>query len=133
MTLAMTTSLYCLLIAVVLPYLLAGSSLYFRLKQFGTINTREPRQQAAELQGAGARVVAAQLNAWEALLVFAAALFVASISGVGTETVNQASLIFIAGRVLHGVFYIADNAPLRSLSFAVSFGSCISLFIAALF
>jgi len=127
----MTTSLYCLLIAVVLPYLLAGSSLYFRLKQFGTINTREPRQQAAELQGA--RVVAAQLNAWEALLVFAAALFVASISGVGTETVNQASLIFIAGRVLHGVFYIADNAPLRSLSFAVSFGSCISLFIAALF
>jgi len=128
-----TTALYCLFIAVMLPYLLAGGSVYFRIKQFGSVNVNQPRAQAGQLEGPGARIVAAQLNAWEALLVFAAALFIANIMGVDAKTINLASAMFISARVLHALFYIAGQAPLRSLSFIVAFGSCLWLFIAALF
>ncbi len=129
----MTTPFYCLLIAIFLPYLIAGGSAYFRIKQFGSVDARQPRAQAALLEGVGARVNAAQYNAWEALIVFAAALFVAIVSNVDPATIANASMLFVAARILHALFYIGDIAALRSLSFAVAFGSCLWLFSAALF
>ncbi len=129
----MTTGLYCLFIAVLLPYLIAGSSAYFRIKQFGVVNNQNPRQQAAALEGAGARIVAAQANAWEALLVFASALFIANVSGVDASVVTTASIIFIVGRVLHPICYVANLATLRSISFVVAMGSCLWLIGSSLF
>lgn len=128
----MTTPLFCLLLAVMLPYMIAGSSIYFRLKQFGRIDLNQPRAQAAQLEGYGARVNAAQYNAWEALVVFATALLVADMSNVSIDTMTQASLIFVAARILHAFFYITDQAILRSTSFVVGFGACIWLFVEAL-
>ncbi len=128
----MTTPLYCLLVAVMLPYMIAASSAYFRIKQFGRIDLQQPRAQAALLEGFGARVNAAQYNAWEALVVFATALLVANISGVSIAIMTQASLIFVGARILHAFFYIADKAILRLTSFLVGFGTCIWLFIEAL-
>lgn len=81
---------YCLFIAVLLPYFVAGASVYFRLGQFGKVDTHQPREQASRLQGAGERVVSAQYNAWEALGVFIAALYTATVAGVEADTVNQA-------------------------------------------
>lgn len=115
----MTTPYYYLMIALLLPYFIAGSSVYFRLKQFGTVNLRQPRVQADELEGSGARLNAAQYNAWEALLIFACAVFVATANNVDPETMTNASMLFIAARACHAIFYVADIAPLRVLSFVV--------------
>ena len=73
----MTTPLWCLLIAALIPYVLAGISGYYKAQQFDAIDNNNPRAQSAQLEGAGARASAAQSNAWEAFAIFTAAVLVA--------------------------------------------------------
>jgi uncharacterized MAPEG superfamily protein len=124
----MTTPFWCLLIAILMPYVLAGTGSYFKVKQFGSLDNNQPRVQAAGLSGTGARVNAAQQNAWEALAVFSTSVFVAHFAGADPGGSATASLVFVAARILHAVFYAADLAPLRSLSFALGIGACLRLF-----
>ena len=124
----MTTPFWCLLVAVLLPYVWAGTSGYYKKQQFGSLDANHPRAQSAALQDAGARANAAQLNSWEALAVFGAAVMVAHLAGADESLSATASIIFVAARALHGVFYIKNLAPLRSLSFLVAFGACFWLF-----
>ena len=128
-----TIPYYCLFFAVIMPYIIATCSVYYRKAQFGSINDKQPRAQANQLEGAGARVVAAQCNAWEALIVFAIALHTATLAGVDPQSMTQASLIFVGARILHPIFYVADIAMLRSLSFIIGFGSCLYLLGKAVF
>ncbi len=124
----MTTPFWCLLVAVLLPYVWAGVGVYYKRQQFGAIDANHPRAQSAALTDAGARANAAQLNSWEALPVFGAAVLVAHLAGADAGLSAVASLVFVASRVLHGSFYIRNLAPLRSLSFTVGFGACLWLF-----
>lgn len=128
----MTTPLICLAIALLLPYLLAGGSVYYRRKQLGTVNINDPRTQATQLTGAGARIVNAQHNAWEALIIFTVSLFIATQAGVKPETMTIASVVFIAARVCHAFFFIAGVATGRVLSFSTALGACLWLIINAL-
>jgi uncharacterized MAPEG superfamily protein len=123
-----TTPFWCLLVAVLLPYVWTGVGGYYKKEQFGSIDAKHPRAQSAALEGAGARVNAAQLNSWEALPVFIAAVMVAHLAGANAGLSAAASILFVAARILHGVFYIKDLAPLRSLAFAVGLGACLWLF-----
>ena len=124
----MTTPFWCLLVAVLLPYVWTGVGVYYKKQQFGTIDANNPRAQSAALNEAGARANAAQLNSWEALPVFGAAVTVAHLAGADAALSATASLVFVASRVLHGLFYISNRAPLRSLSFTVGLGACLWLF-----
>lgn len=128
----MTVPFWCLLVACLIPIILSWVSGYYRQQQFGAVDNKLPRLQSAKLEGAGARAVAAQQNAWEALQVFTAAVFVAHASGVAdAANAALAAQLFIVARVLHAVFYLADKDILRSLAFLVSFGSSIWLFVMA--
>jgi len=124
----MTIPFWCVLIAIFIPYVLAGVGTSFKKKQFGSVDNNEPRSQAAALEGSGARANAAQLNAWEALAVFGLAVVVAHLAGADPDKSAVASGVFIGARVLHAVFYIADLAPFRTLMFAVGTGCCLWLF-----
>lgn len=124
----MTTPFWCVLVAVFIPYVLAGLGGYYKTRQFGSLDNRHPRAQAALLVGAGARAWAAQENAWEALAVFGLAVVIANLAGGDPGLSSLASLLFLGARVLHAVFYLADLAPLRSLAFMVGFGCCLWLF-----
>jgi uncharacterized MAPEG superfamily protein len=129
----MTTQLICLLIGMLLPYIWAFSSLPFRNGQFGKIDLNEPRVQAEQLTGGGARAVGAQSNAWEALIIFSVANFAAFAMNV--EPGGQwglAAMIWAAARVGHGIFYIMGIAPLRVLSFVIATGMSIWIMIMAL-
>lgn len=123
----MTTPFWCLLIAVIIPYVTAGIAVYFKNRQFGTVDNNNPRVQAASLEGAGARALAAQQNAWEALAVFTAAVVIASLTDADPTKSAIACVIFVIARCFHAGFYIADLASLRSLSFAVGFVCCLYL------
>ncbi|NND39773.1 MAG: MAPEG family protein, partial [Pseudomonadales bacterium] len=81
------------------------------------------------LTGAGARIVAAQSNAWEALALYSATLLVVLLSDVPLESVAVPALIFGLSRILHPVMYIANQATLRSIVFVVGFGSCIYMML----
>ena len=77
----MTVPFWCLFIGALIPTLLAFTGGYFKAQQFENVDNNNPRQQSAQLTGAGARAVAAQGNAWEALAVFTAAVAVNSLGG----------------------------------------------------
>ncbi len=127
----MTTPFWCLLFAVLIPYVLAGTVGYFKSAQLGSIDNHDPRAQSAQLRGPGARAVAAQANAWEALPVFASAVFVAHLAGADAAGSAAAALLFVAMRIAHAACYLADLATARSVVFLIGFGSCLWLFVLA--
>ena len=127
----MTTPLWCLVITALLPYALSTLGGYFRQKQFGTLDNKNPRAQESALEGAGARVQAAQENAWEALPVFAVAVIVAHLAGADPDRSATAALVFVATRILHPIFYVANLDLLRSLVFLVGLANVIWLFVLA--
>ena len=123
----MTTPLRCLLIVALLPYLLAWVGGYLKVRQFGRLDNKNPRQQTARLEGVGARIAAAQANAWEALGLFTAAIVVAHLGGQDPARAAWLSQLFVATRLLHPVFYGLDLDKLRSLVFIVGLGCVIGL------
>ena len=125
----MSVVLWCLLIAVAIPYVLAGIGGYLRTKQFGTLDNNNPRQQAQQATGAAARAVAAQQNAWEALAVFTAAVVSAFVTQADAGTASTLAMAWVAFRVLHAVFYLADLATLRSLVFVGALVCAVWLFV----
>lgn len=127
----MTTPFWCLLIVAVLPYLLANLGGYFKFQQFGNLDNNHPRLQAARLEGIGARALAAQMNAWEALSVFSAAVFMAHLAHADPEASATAAKVFVATRIAHPAFYLADIAPARSAVFLVGLGALGRLFYLA--
>lgn len=125
----MTVPFVCLLIVLLIPYTLSTLGGYLRVKQFGTLDNKNPRRQAAELEGVGARAWAAQANAWEAVPVFTAAVLVAHVSGADPGRSATAAIAFVVFRVLHAIFYLANLDVLRSLVFLGGLGSAIWLFV----
>lgn len=124
----MTTPFWCLLIVAVLPYVLANLGGYFKFRQFGSLDNNHPRLQAMKLEGIGARALAAQMNAWEALSVFATAVFLAHLTHADPEASATAAQIYVVTRLAHPVLYLADLATPRSLVFLVGLGSLARLF-----
>jgi uncharacterized MAPEG superfamily protein len=127
----MTTPFWCLFVVVLIPYVLAGVGGYFRGKAFGEADNKNPRAQAARLEGPGAHAYAAQANAWEATAVFTAAVFTAHAAGVPAASAAPWTIAFVVARVLHPVFYLMDQDKLRSLSFLAGFVCVIALFVKA--
>lgn len=121
-----------LMILCILPMLCGWVSGYYRHKQLGVVDNKHPRQQNAQLTGAGARAVAAQMNAWEALAVYAAALLAVNISAVPVEQYATLTLVFLGLRVLHAICYVANQDILRSLVFLGGYGICLFMFVLAL-
>lgn len=128
----MTTPLWCLFIVALMPYPLAFLSGYFKNSQLGSVDNKNPRAQALLLEGPGARTVAAQANAWEALAVFTAAVVAAHLAGADPGSSATAAMLFVVARVLHAVFYVANLDLLRSLAFVFGLGNAIWLFSLAI-
>lgn len=120
----MTVPLWCLVVAIALPPLWAVCVEVFRKRQFGAIDNHHPRAQAAALEGAGARARGAEQNAWEALPTFMGCVLIAHVAGADPTWSAVASGLFVAVRVAHGFLYIADLAPLRSLSYLAGMACC---------
>jgi len=129
----MTVPFWCLFIGALLPTLLAFTGGYFKSQQFDSVDNNNPRAQSAQLTGVGARAVAAQSNAWEALAVFTAAVMVNHLGGGSAGTAATMAGIWLVARVVHAGAYLADMASLRSLSFLVGTVCSITLFLAPAF
>ena len=125
----MTTPLWCLAAVAFLPYVVAWSGAYFKVKQFGTLDNKNPRRQSARLEGVGERLAAAQANAWEALPFFTAAVVTAQLAGAAPGPAAWLSEGFLLTRLLHPIFYGADLDKLRSLAFLGGLGCVVGLFV----
>ncbi|AZO85012.1 hypothetical protein BOO88_03130 [Stutzerimonas stutzeri] len=124
----MTVALWCILIAIFLPYLCTGVAKVsggFRLK-----DNHDPRGFLDSLEGLGKRANAAQLNSFEVTPAFAAAVIVAHLAGnAELVTINVLSVLFITSRLLFIIFYLADLAALRSLMWFVGMALIVSFFV----
>lgn len=79
------------------------------------------------MAGWATRMQAAHYNAVENLVVFAALVLVAHVSGISNETTALACVIYFWARVVHFVVYTLRIPWLRTLAFVVGFGCQIAL------
>jgi uncharacterized MAPEG superfamily protein len=126
----MTVPFWCLLVGVLLPYVWSFAKIP-SLNELGGPDNKQPRAQAAKLTGKGARLVAAQANAWEALGIFAPAVLVNHVAGGNPQTASVTCVIWVVARCLHGYFYMQDIDKARSASFLVGLLCVIALFVQA--
>jgi uncharacterized MAPEG superfamily protein len=121
----MTLALWCLMIAALLPIACAGIAKW----GFSGFDNNNPRAWLARQQGWRARAHAAQLNSWEALAIFAAAVLTAHVVGAPQGRVDALAAGFVVARLAYVGCYLADRASLRSVVWLVGLGLSIALFI----
>lgn len=120
----MSIAYWCILIAALLPYLWVTIA-----KRSGErYNNRAPREwQARQDNPRSHRAHAAHLNGFESFPALVAGVLMAQLAGIDPTTINLLAIVFTVARVLHGVFYIANQAALRSLVWVVGFASALAL------
>ena len=113
----------CVLIAALLPYIWVTVA-----KSGGRkYDNRDPRAWlATQDDGRVRRGNNAQLNAFEAFPAFAASVLMAQFAHVDARHVGWLAAAFVVFRVLHGLFYLANNHRVRSL---VGFGGFICVMV----
>ncbi|WP_223570378.1 MAPEG family protein [Pseudomonas sp. BF-R-26] len=125
----MTVALWCILIAICLPYLCTGVA-KFSGGKFGLKQNHDPRAFLDSLEGVARRAHSAQLNSFEVTPAFAAAVIVAHLAGnADLVTINVLAVLFITSRLLYIICYLADWAILRSLVWAIGMGLIGSFFV----
>lgn len=123
----MSFAYWCVLIAAVLPYIWTAVA-----KARPGYNNRNPRAWVAKSDNyLVQRANAAHLNAFENFAPFAAGVILAQLAGVEASTVNALAIAFVTFRILHGLFYVADKPPLRSLSWLGGFACAAALIVLA--
>ncbi len=117
----MTIALWCVSIAAMLPYVAV-------LLVKGRDN-ESPRASEAKLTGRDARLVGAQLNAFEAFPFFAFSVLAAHVVKGPSHVVDALALLFLAARVAHMTAYAAGKGSLRSAMFSLGFLAVIAIFV----
>lgn len=124
----MTVAYWCILIAALLPYVWATIA-----KARPGYSNRNPRAWVAKQSEnySVQRAYNAHLNAFENFAPFAAGVVMAQLAGVPADTVSKLAMAFVAFRVLHGIFYLGNLPPLRSLSWLGGFACTAALIVLA--
>jgi uncharacterized MAPEG superfamily protein len=115
----MTTLIWSLFIAVLLPFL-AKIPLAYAMNKQGGYNNNHPREQQSKLTGFGARALAAHQNAFESLTIFAPAVLLAIATQHTGNNIVILAIVHVCARVLYNVLYLADIDKLRTLVWTVA-------------
>lgn len=122
----MTTALWCVLVAALLPFLFTGLA-----KASKRFDNAAPRDYFEQSTGWRKRAHWAQLNSFEAFPAFAAAVIIAHLVAGPNATADTLALVFIAARLIYGVLYVVNKPTLRSLAWFVGIACVVGLFIVA--
>lgn len=125
----MTIALWCVLIGALLPLVWTWYA-KFTGTGFKPRNNYNPREFEESLEGARKRAHWAQLNSFEAFPPFAAAVIIAGmINRIDADRLDQLAIAWVLLRITYGVLYIADRAPLRSLTWAAATACWVAMFV----
>lgn len=128
----MNIAFVCVLIACAMPLLLTVIAKAGGARTGQPFDNNHPRAWLAKLSGWPLRANAAQQNSWEALPIFIAGVLMATVANVPQATIDFWAVWFIVARVIYAVLYVADQASLRSLIWALALASPARLMIAAI-
>lgn len=124
----MSIAYWCILIAAALPYV------WVIIAKSGApnYNNKDPRGWIAKQDSYRVRNAnAAHLNAFEAFAPFAAAVLMAQFAGVDPGRISMLAMVFIAFRILHGIFYLTGTQAMRSLVWLGGFVCVAALMVMA--
>lgn len=125
----MTIAFWCVLVAICLPLACAGIAKIASGK-YGVRANHDPRAFLDTLQGLPKRAHSAQLNSFEAVPAFVAAVIIAHWVGHAQQaTLDLLAVMYIATRLLYIACYLADWATLRSLVWIAGAALIVSFFI----
>jgi uncharacterized MAPEG superfamily protein len=125
----MTIAYWCVLAAIMLPYIWAGVAKFssgFKLR-----DNHNPRDYLDKLQGSAKRAHWAQLNTFESTPGFMAAVIIAHQLAAAQERIDAIAVTYIVFRLIYGIFYFIDQAVLRSLVWTGGVACIVALFVLA--
>jgi uncharacterized MAPEG superfamily protein len=121
----MKFSLWCILIAGILPYVSAGIA----KSGFKDFDNNNPRAWLAQQTGFRARANAAQQNSFEAFPFFAVVVLIAYILQAPANWVNLLAGLFVAARIGFIYCYVTDKASLRSICWTIGVICVLGIFV----
>jgi len=122
----MTTLIWCLFIAALLP-LLAKGPVAYAMNKLGGYNNNHPREQQSKLTGFGARALAAHQNAFESLMIFAPAVLLAIATQHTDKNIMLLAIVHVCARIAYNILYLMDIDKLRTLVWSVATISSFSI------
>lgn len=125
----LSTAIYAMIAASVLPFLTAA--LAKLMGRFQIKDNQSPRTFQQNLSGAAARIHAAQLNHYETLPVFLAAVLTAQYMVVPQPLINAFAWAYVFLRVIYVAAYGLNLATFRSIIWTLAFFCPMYLFFIA--
>ena len=129
----MTVAYWCVLVAFLLPYVCFGIA---RNRGRGPDGKRlrdgrNPRDFPNTIHGLPKRAWDAQLNAFESFPGFAAAVIISHLAHAPQQQIDVLAALWVAARVGHAIFYLADQPALRTTAQVVGLLCVLGLFVVA--
>jgi len=121
----MTFAYACIVIAIIMPIILAGIS---KKESEVTVNNNDPRDHIKHLKKRAKYAYGAEQNCYESFPPFAIAVVVAHLMGGTQLTIDILAGLYIFSRLMYIVFYIQGKGMLRSATYMVGLIATISLF-----
>jgi len=121
----MTIAYWCVLAVILMPYIWTITAKSSAPK----FDNNNPRDWLGKLEGRGARAHAAQLNSFEAMPGFIAAVIIAQLAHAPQHQVDILAMNFVVLRLFYGYLYIVDQATLRSVIWALALACVVALFV----
>lgn len=129
----MTTPFYCVVAVFALIWVPRIFVLRAQIMQPGGLDNRYPRDQQTKLEGLGRRANAAHANTFEAFAPFAAAVFIAHLSGADRHWSAILAVAFVVLRCVYVAAYLANWSSLRSAVWLLGLGALSALFLLGAF
>ncbi len=120
----MSTALWCLLIAGLMPIICAGISKWGA----SDFDNASPREWLARQEGHRKRANAAQANSWEDFALYSTDVLVALHNNVDAQKLDNLAVFFIVSRVLFIAFYLMNRSTLRSLAWLAGLFTTLTIF-----
>jgi len=124
----MTVAFWCLLAALLAPYILSVAA---RSQSSRAGYVGDPRAYSERLTGWHRRAHLAHLNAFEAVPAIVAGVVVAELAHAPRAYIDALAIAFIVFRAIHAACYIADRPRLRSHAWRLGVICVIGLFVVA--
>jgi uncharacterized MAPEG superfamily protein len=133
-TLRFTVAYWCVLAAVLLPYVcayLAKSGSFGTPRSKGGYDNNDPRAWLGRLTDWRARANAAQANSFEALPFFIGAVIIAHQLQAPQTRLDILAVLFVTLRIIYIAMYVAGLPTMRSAMWAVAFFVNVGILLSA--
>ena len=127
----MTTPFVCVLAAFVLIWVARVPVFVALARADQDFDNELPPRQLAQLEGFGARAVAAHRGLLESFAPFAAAVVIAHLAGADPRRSAVLAVAFVVAQLVYVVAYLGNVDYLRSLVWLVGFLTILGLFALA--